>query len=159
MTREQFIRHTQDCQKALRSYLTALCCGNAALADDLAQDTFLKAYTALDTLGDDSKFKAWIFRIAHNMFISETRSRKDCTGYDSVGEHPAAETADSAFRYQHLYIALGQLSEKERSAILLYYLQGYSTEEIADITSSNSNTVTQQLSRGRKHLREILTQP
>jgi len=65
----------------------------------------------------------------------------------------AAETPGD---YQALYMALSQLSEKERTAISLFYMEGYSIKEIAEITDSNENAVKQQLSRGRSHLKTLM---
>lgn len=66
MTEQQFIHHVESCQKAVRRFLTALCCGDCALADDLAQETFIKAYLSCETFRKDSQFTTWIYRIAYN---------------------------------------------------------------------------------------------
>lgn len=68
-------------------------------------------------------------------------------------QHPAAEGADDSFRYQALYHAMARLPERERMAIALYYLQGYSTEEISRILDINASNTRQILSRARAHLR------
>ena len=64
--------------------------------------------------------------------------------------------ADSGFEHQNLYLALRTLSPKERSAITLYYLSGYSIKEIASITDTSEDAVKKQLSRGRDRLKEKL---
>lgn len=69
---------------------------------------------------------------------------------------PGSDAADEAFRYQHLYLALDRLSVKERTAILLHYMQGYAINEIAEITNSSVDAVKAQLSRGRQHLKDLL---
>ena len=63
---------------------------------------------------------------------------------------------DGAFRYQALYAALDRLGPRERSAILLYYMQGYSVRETAGIVEASEEAVKQYLSRGRRHLRGLL---
>lgn len=68
----------------------------------------------------------------------------------------ADEQCDAAFRYQALYAALERLSDKERTAILLYYLEDYSVKDICDIIEASPETVRQQLSRGRNHLKKML---
>ena len=65
-------------------------------------------------------------------------------------------TADSAFRHQELYMALATLSPKERSAVVMFYMSGYSVKEIADITDCTVDAVKKQLSRGRDNLKTIL---
>ena len=68
----------------------------------------------------------------------------------------SATSADSAFRHQELYMALATLSPKERSAVVMFYMSGYSVKEIADITDSTIDAVKKQLSRGRDNLKTIL---
>ena len=65
-------------------------------------------------------------------------------------------TADNAFEHQELYLALRTLPPKERSAITLFYLNGYSIKEVAVITETSEDAVKKQLSRGRDKLRQEL---
>ncbi len=157
MTREQFTASVDGCQRALRRFLTALCCGDSFMADDLAQEAFIKAYVHLDTLEDPGKFKSWIFRIAYTTFLSHKRSVRPMADIEETRNIAGEDDADSAFRYQKLYIALDKLQEKERMAVLLFYLENYSVKEIAEITESGQDAVRQRLSRGRQHLKEFLT--
>ena len=143
-------------QKAVRRFLTALCSGDTALADDLAQDTFVKAYLSSDSFREDSKFTTWIYRIAYNTFVSNRRSYRVCDSLSEAINEAGGKRADSGFDYQSLYMALDRLSDKERTAILLFYLQGYAINEIAEITESSVDAVKTQLSRGRQHLRGLL---
>lgn len=157
MTREQFTAHVERSQKAFRRFLAALCCGDTQLADDIAQESLIKAYLSFDVLRDPSKFNAWILRIGYNTFINHRRSLKRETGYDEIAETAVSDArADSSFRYQELYAALGELSERERSVLLLFYMEGYSVKEIAGIVNAGESAVKQNLSRGRAHLREKL---
>ena len=158
MDLQQFIRHVESNQRAVRRFLTALCCGDAAMADDLAQDTFVKAYLSCDTFRGDSKFSVWIYRIAYNTFVSSRRSARQSEPISEAERMSGTDRADSAFEYQALYTALEQLSEKERTAILLYYMQGYAINEIAEITGASVEAVKQQLSRGRRNLKGLLTE-
>lgn len=157
MTREQFIRFIEGTQEALRRFLVALCCGDAALADDIAQDTCLKAYLACDSLSDPDKFQSWLFRIGYNTFVTSVKSRRTYSDYSEARDLPADDTGDSPFRYQALYSALDRLSDCERSSILLFYMQGYSVKEIANIEQTSLDAVRQHLSRGRIHLRGLLS--
>ncbi|MDE7410474.1 MAG: RNA polymerase sigma factor [Paramuribaculum sp.] len=156
MNRQQFIRYVESHQRAVRRFLTALCCGDAALADDLAQDTFVKAYLACDSFREDSKLSTWIYRIAYNTFVSSRRSYKSTEEIVEAVGLITTDRADKAFEYQQLYQALDRLSDKERSAILLHYMQGYAINEIAEITDTSIDAVKQQLSRGRQHLKGLL---
>lgn len=66
-----------------------------------------------------------------------------------------ADEADDAFRHQALYAALATLPPKERTAILLYYLKGYSIHEISQIEDCSEEAVRKQMSRGRDELKKI----
>lgn len=156
MTREAFINQVEDTQEALRRFLGVLCRGDAPRADDIAQEAYVKAYLASDTLGDESRFRPWLYRIAYNTFVSSARTERLTDDVDVAVALPSGQRADASFEYQELYVALERLSEKERTAILLYYMEGYQTDEIAVITGMSADAVRQQLSRGRAHLREIL---
>lgn len=156
MDRQQFIKHVESNQRAVRRFLTALCCGDSALADDIAQDAFIKAYLSCDGFREDSKFSTWIYRIAYNAFLSDRRSQRLSGALAEAVQMPSTDTADESFRYQHLYLALDQLSVKERTAILLHYMHGYAVNEIAEITNSSVDAVKAQLSRGRQHLKHLL---
>lgn len=157
MTRGQFIQHVESTQKAFRRFLVALCCGDSALADDVAQETYMKAYLSCDGLSNPEKFNAWIYRIGYTTFINHKRTRRVNVDYDEAQVLSASDTSDAAFRYQDLYCALNNLPSKERTSILLFYLEDYSIKEIADITGFSQDAVKQHLSRGRNHLRRLLS--
>ena len=163
MTREDFITHVEREQEALRSFLFALCCGNKDEADDLAQDTLVKAYLSSAGYQDKGKFRSWLFKIAHNTFLNHRASQKTMESIDDAkisssllrgDERGAGEGSE---RFEDLYYALSTLPPKERSAITLYYLTGYSIKEIAQITDTSEDAVKKQLSRGRDKLRSTLS--
>lgn len=157
MTREQFITRIECIQEELRRFLTALCCGDSALADDIAQETCIKAYLSTDSLKDPDKFKSWIFRIGYTTFINHKRTEKSFAGYEEARHIAATDSTDAAFRYQALYAALGKLPGKERTSVLLFYMEGYSIKEIAEIQETSQSAVKQHLMRGRNHLRGLLS--
>lgn len=158
MTRQEFIRQVESNQEAVRRFLTALCCGDGGLADDLAQDAFMKAYLSLSDFRGESRFRTWVFRIAYTTFLSDRRAcRQQLEPIELAAGVASVVRADSGFDNQALYAALHRLSEKERSAILLHYMQGYSVSEIAEITESSAGAVKQLLSRGRHHLKDLLS--
>lgn len=156
MTREQFVWHVEGCQGALRRFLTALCCGDAALADDLAQESLIKAWLSADSFRADSTFSTWIHRIAYNTFINYRRGAVPKAPLTEASVVASESASDDAFRYQPLYEALALLSVKERMSILLHYLEGYTIREIAEIEEVSEAAVKQHLSRGREHLRTLL---
>lgn len=157
MTREVFIAHVEREQEALRGFLLALCCGKKDDADDIAQDALVKAYLASAGYQDKGRFRSWLFKIAHNTFLNHRASMRTMASIEDAKAVVSSFSADSPFQHQDLYLALSTLPPKERSAITLFYLTGYSIKEIAAITETSEDAVKKQLSRGRDKLREELT--
>ena len=153
MTREAFIAHVEREQEALRGFLLALCCGKKDDADDLAQDALVKAYLSLTGYRDEGKFRSWLFRIAYNTFLNHKASCRTMDSIDEARTLISSTATDSSFEYQDLYLALRTLPPKERSAITLFYLNGYSIKEIAAITEATEGAIKTQLSRGRDKLK------
>ena len=156
MTREVFIALAEREQEALRGFLLALCCGNKSDADDLAQDALVKAYVSSAGYQDKGHFRSWLFKIAHNTFLNHKAGYRTMESIDEARTLASTAAADSSFEHQDLYLALRTLPPKERSAITLYYLSGYSIKEIASITATSEDAVKKQLSRGRDKLKEKL---
>ena len=156
MTREVFITHVEREQDALRGFLLALCCGNKSDADDLAQDTLVKAYLSLAGYQDKGRFRSWLFKIAHNTFLNHKASCRTMGSIDEARTLIGGTEADSSFEHQDLYLALRTMPPKERSAITLFYFNGYNIKEIAAITDTSEDAVKKQLSRGRDKLKEKL---
>jgi RNA polymerase sigma-70 factor, ECF subfamily len=142
---------------------------DAGRAEDATQDTFIKAYSAINQYHGGS-FKSWIMRIATNRCYDMIRAerRRPAASLEaqpvetqpSWSVEPAAENPDSfADRSQlsdYLEHALGQLSDDQRTAVVLYDIHGYSYEEIAGITDASLGTVKSRISRGRIRLRDML---
>ena len=140
----------------MRGFLLALCCGRKDDADDLAQDALVKAYLSCAGYQDKGKFRSWLFKIAYNTFLNHKVSLRCTESIDEARTLVSSTTADSEFEHQDLYLALRTLPPKERSAITLFYLNGYNIKEIAVITETSEDAVKKQLSRGRDKLREQL---
>ena len=155
MTQERFITEVRQQQEPLRRFLLALCSGDAALADDIAQDALVRAYVASGSFLGLSKFSTWLFRIAYNCYIDHSRkARPEQTDVEEAGNIPADDTSDRAFRYQQLYMALDRLPQKEKAAVALFYFEDRSIKEISAILDMPQGTVKYQLSMGRQHLKQ-----
>ena len=156
MTREGFIELVEREQEALRSFLLYLCCGNKEEANDIAQDALVKAYLSSAGYQEKGKFRSWLFKIAHNTFLNHKASCRTTESIEEARTLISNSTADASFEHQDLYLALRTLPPKERSAITLFYLNGYNIKEIAAITEASEDAVKKQLSRGRDQLKEKL---
>lgn len=146
-------------QSAVRGLLRRLTNGDEALADDLAQEAFIKSYNSLDRFRGGARFSTWLHRIAYNTFISHLRGRKKTVEYD---EYVAAETGQPDFtrgiNLEHdLRQAMQQLSEAERTSIQLCCQCGFSHSEAAEILQQPIGTVKTNITRGKEKLRKQLT--
>ena len=159
MTQERFIDLVRTEQEPLRRFLLALCGGNAALADDIAQDALVRAYVASGSFLGLSKFSTWLFRIAYNCYIDNCRKpqleQASLEGREALSVL-SDDATDDAFRYQQLYGALDKLPEKEKTAIVLFYFEDRPIKEIASILQIPSGTVKYHLSSGRTHLKQYI---
>ncbi len=144
------------------------------LADDVTQDAFMRAYDALDSFRNDEGrgFKSWLLRIATNRALDVLRfeARRPARSLDAAmdaedsnwepvtdADHPV-ELAERAALQHYLEQALGELAEDQRLAVILFDIEGYSYEEISEISGVAVGTVKSRLHRGRARLREILNE-
>lgn len=127
------------------------------LAEDLTQDTFIKAYKALPKTSEDIAFKAWLYRIATNTAISHMRRGKIIRWLPFVGEHETrAERVDSQVsRTTDISVALNQLPPHYASILLLRHYQGLSLAETAQSLEITENAAKLRLFRARKAFAKI----
>jgi RNA polymerase sigma-70 factor (ECF subfamily) len=127
-------------------------------AEDVAQETFLVAYSRLGEVRRPDSIGVWLLRIAHRQALLARRRRRPASSLDSHEEAAAPAISDpstdlSADREEVLQ-ALGELPEHERIVMALRYLDGHSVAAVAQITGRPVGTVTQQLSRAVRRLRQ-----
>jgi RNA polymerase sigma-70 factor (ECF subfamily) len=145
-------------QSPVRAFLARMTRGDAHLADDLAQETFLKAWQKLQTYRGSAKFSTWLFGIAINEFRSAARQKKELA-LEDVQEQPLEEPA--GVRDSHLRLdlteALKLLNSNERAAVVLCCQNGLSHEEAAQVLDCPLGTVKTNVLRGKEKLRRRLT--
>ncbi|HXA14191.1 MAG TPA: sigma-70 family RNA polymerase sigma factor [Opitutaceae bacterium] len=145
-------------QSAVRRFLRHLTSGDAALADDLAQETFIQAYRGLARFRGEASFPTWLFGIAHNHWRNARRQQR---GHAPLMDHEAEKEmvpspAHSADLRQDLSAALRQLPPDEQTALHLCYQQGLSHSEIAHVLGWPLGTVKTHLARSKEKLRQLL---
>ncbi len=144
----------------LRAFARSLC-GNAALADDIAQEAMLKALQSRERFKPGTNMKAWMFTILRNLFYSyKRRSWRSTSLEPGVAEQTiiGAADPDQAVRLNELRQALNSLKEDQREALILIGASGLSYEETAEICGVAVGTIKSRVSRARKSLEEILDQ-
>lgn len=147
-------------QSPVRAFLTRLTRGDAHRADDLAQETFLKAWQKLQTFRGTAKFSTWLFGIAFNEFRSAARQRKELS-LEEMDEPPAEASSPAASAGSHLRLdltaALQLLNCSERAAVVLCCQNGLSHEEAALVLDCPLGTVKTNVLRGREKLKRQLS--
>ena len=156
MTREQFIAEISTLQEPLRRFLLGMCHGDVFTADDIAQETLLKAYLHYGTFQGRSSFSTWLFRIGYNCFCNHIG--KKILDTESITEKENLIPSEDEYGKDNseLYAAIDGLPASEKAAVLLFYMEDYSTKEIAEILGMPSVTVRSHLHRARRHLKKIL---
>lgn len=142
----------------LRAFSRSLC-GNAALADDVAQDALLKAWNARERYRPGSNLKAWTFTILRNQFYSIKRRSWRATSLEpEVAEQTIVATVDvdQAMRVNELRRGLDMLQDDQREALILVGASGLSYEEAAEICDCAVGTIKSRVSRARKNLEIIM---
>jgi RNA polymerase sigma-70 factor (ECF subfamily) len=142
-------------QSNVRGLLLRLTRGNHALADDLAQETFLEAWRGIANFRGESSFATWLYRIAYSRFLMQARKRKPDDPLDDwQGESPSGEGATLA--RVDLERAFAKLSPPESAALTLCFAFGLSNTEAADALSMPLGTLKSHVLRGREKLKSLL---
>jgi RNA polymerase sigma factor (sigma-70 family) len=150
-----FDRLTRAHHAKVRGLLLRLARGNHALADDLAQETFLEAWRAIASFRGDSAFSTWLYRIAYSRFLMHARKRKDdALADDWDGAVPS--TAGASDVRIDLERAMAKLSAPERASLTLCFALGLSNTEAADALDMPLGTLKSHVLRGREKLKTFL---
>ena len=172
--REQFA--AQAMQFAPQLYSAAMrLTRNSADAEDLVQDTYVRAWRSFNTFQDGTNLRAWLYRILTNTFINKYRAkqrRPEETGMDNIedlylykrlstldsalGSRSAEDTMFEMFTDDEVKTALEELPENFRMPVLLADVEGFHYKEIAEMLDIPVGTVMSRLHRGRKAMHKLL---
>jgi RNA polymerase sigma-70 factor, ECF subfamily len=142
----------------LRAFAFSLC-GNHERADDLVQETLLKAWSHMDSFQEGTNLRAWLFTILRNSFFSEVRKRRrevedsDGKKAESLSVAPAQQ---GHVDIEDMHKALGLLPPDQREALVLVGAAGMSYEEAAEIAHCAVGTIKSRVNRARVKLADLL---
>jgi RNA polymerase sigma-70 factor (ECF subfamily) len=167
--RHAFAELVKRHQSAVRACLRKLTAGNHALADDLAQETFVLAWRNLKSFRQEARFSTWLYRIATNCWLAQARKRQEELLGDRddaiVDDESDAHDGDRPSTHDHAYTttmkidlerAMATLSEAERAAIVQCYHNDLSHEEAAYVLGCPVGTVKTHVLRGKQKLKRAL---
>jgi RNA polymerase sigma factor (sigma-70 family) len=141
-----------------------ICC-NREEAEEITQDSFMKAYRALNTFRGKSSFSTWLYRIVYNTSLSYVRSKKrevlsieefPADASEFLGTGISEEEAEAEYRSSLLNFAFRKISEEERSLVTLHYFEEMSIDEISEVTGINKSNVKVKLFRARQKMFQII---
>jgi RNA polymerase sigma-70 factor (ECF subfamily) len=146
----------RDYQRPIINYLYRMV-GDSGKAEELAQDVFVRAYSALPRLPLDANHRAWLYRIATNLAYDHLRRKRLVQWLPLLDrdQHESGSRESEPGEAQAVQDALGRLPNDHRAALILYSVQGYSTREIAEMLGTSEGAVKTRLSRARERFREM----
>ncbi|MGD9846727.1 MAG: sigma-70 family RNA polymerase sigma factor, partial [Variibacter sp.] len=143
---------------SLRAFAISLS-GNVDRADDLVQETMLRALANIHSFQPGTNMSAWLFTILRNLFRSEYRKRRrevedtDGSYADSLKSHPEQV---GRVEFEEFRVALGKLPPDQREALILVGASGFSYEEAAEICGCAVGTIKSRVNRARGRLAELM---
>jgi RNA polymerase sigma-70 factor (ECF subfamily) len=158
--RHAFAEIVRRYQSLVRTLLRRLTCGDAALADDLAQESFLRAYRGLAGYRGQARLSSWLYRVAYNVFLAHNaRARRELLSQPQLDDATqGTEGADDRTLLQHdMERAMAALSPPERAALTLAYRDGCSHAEVARVLGCPLGTAKSHILRGREKLERRLS--
>lgn len=128
------------------------------VAEDVAQEAFIKAYVKLASFDRVHAFSTWLYKIATNIALGELRRKRPGLLDEKVLELlPGESNATDLARYSELYCAIERLPEKHKQAIKLHYFKGKKYEQIAEEMDTSIGSIKAWTSRAKKQLKEMLS--
>jgi RNA polymerase sigma-70 factor (ECF subfamily) len=157
--RDAFGRLVEAYQPRVRRFLLNLTMGDEMLTDDLAQDTFIKAYVGVRGFKGLSSFGTWLYRIAYNEFYNHARRHheehvEDITRLSDVST-AASDAIDASMTVQR---ALSELNDNERVAITLFYIEDQPLKQVSKIMQLSEGSVKSLIYRAKGKMKQFIDQ-
>jgi len=153
-----FDKLTCKYQSPIRRFFLNLTMGDSPLSDDLAQETFIKAYLNIHTFKGISGFSTWLYRIAYNVFYDSARAKKHFDDINVLELDNKLQTQNEfSAEKLDIYKALNILRKEEQTAVLLFYMDDKTHKEIAKIMNCPLGTVKTYILKGKEKLSIYLT--
>lgn len=152
--RDELVEHIP----AMRAFALSLTRNNA-VADDMVQDTLVKAWTNIDKFNTGTNMRAWLFTILRNNYYSSRRKlRREVADVDGIAAENVAEKPahDGRLQLQDFKVAFDQLPDEQREALSLVGAQGFAYEEAAEMCGVAVGTIKSRVNRARTRLAELM---
>ena len=155
--RDAFGRLVEAYQPRVRRFLLNLTMGDEMLTDDLAQETFIKAYVGIRGFKGLSSFGTWLYRIAYNEFYNHTRRHQEEHVEDIARLGDVSTAASDAFEASMtVQVALTRLNDNERVAVTLFYIEDQPIKQVAKIMQTSEGSVKSLLHRGKAKMKQFI---
>lgn len=143
-------------QSSIRQFLRRLTAGDHALADDIAQEVFVRMFTSLSSFRGDATLSTWLHTIAYRMFVRHVQSNAMLDFVEDDDFPDTASSAPSVVSDIMVEQMMKHLSLNERLMVTLSYSAGMSHSEIADATGAPLGTIKSHVSRAKRKLAKLL---
>lgn len=158
--RQAFGELVEAYQSQVRRFFLNLTSGDAALSDDLSQETFIKAYVNLRAFKGIASFSTWLFRIGYNEFYTHKRKMHEERLDDTVGVMTLVGSSDATNDALEANLtvqeAMSRLSDTERAAVTLFYIEDKPLKQVARIMDLPEGTVKSHLHRAKTRMTTFL---
>ncbi len=157
--RDAFGRLVDAYRPDIMRFFLNLTLGDGALSDDLAQETFIKAYLSIRSFKGLAQFRTWLYRIAYNEYYSWLRKRhEDRIDEENMPAESMLDERSNGIREAQIdvQIAMQSLSRQQRAVVTLFYIEDQPIKKISEITGMPAGTVKSHISRAKAKLTQLL---